>query len=472
MSDTFDIASMVDAGGEATVPPAKDESTAEARARKRQQAMVAIGRRASVPADPLILAQDAAALLAKILDTPLYGVATLILPEGNSICQRIWKSNSKGNESQIATEATTPSNGESLAAYVLQVAHPVVVTDMMNDVRFSDVFLRRNDINSAVSVPLILQDHAYGSLAVYTYRKQEFTAEDVLFAESVSHLVATAIARKQAEDSLDQQRCLSDSVMQTVGAMVFLLDTEGTITGGNQACATATGFSMGDLRRRCVWDVLPIPEEAERFKQVFKKLKKEPVPVHFESCLLTKHSNKRHVAWACSPTLDDEGHLASIILTGVDVTSQKIAEERAKQAEQDAEELRNNNLELSEKVSQFKDEAGALNTLRQAPVEGDKTQRRGLPRRAYPYKQKVASIIKGELPEKDAFMKVTCHDIGAGGFSYYAASSPESDEVVVGLGQEPNIKYMTAQVAHLERVEIDGKSMYLIGCSYTGHASY
>jgi len=470
MSETLDMATI--AGIDDTRVPSASEGEALAGelARKRQEAVVAMGRRASVLLDPLVLARDAAALLADMLDASLHGVASL-MPEGDSIRRHVWKGCSAGEDSPLVAEDTIAVADESLATYVLQVAHPVVVTDLEKDKRFPDSLLRKHGVTSAVAVPLVVQEQAYGSLAVYTRDQKDFQAEDVLFAETIGHLVATAIARKQAEDSLDQQRCLGDSVMQTVGSMVFLLDREGIITGGNKACENATGFSLGDLRQRRVWDVLPIPEEAEQFKGVIEKLKKEPFAVSYESCLLTKHSVKRYVSWACSPVLDDDGNLSSIILTGVDITAQKAAEERAEQAERDAEELRKKNMELREKASELDDEAGVLNALRQSQA-GKKAQRRGQPRRAYPYRQKIAPIIGGQLPAKDEFKELQCRDIGAGGFSFYSNSPPESDELVVALGSPPQLTYLTAEIAHLERVSQDGKKMYLIGCAYTGHASY
>jgi hypothetical protein len=63
---------------------------------------------------------------------------------------------------------------------------------------------------------------------------------------------------------------------------------------------------------------------------------------------------------------------------------------------------------------------------------------------------------------------VQCHDISSGGFSFLTAVPPTAESFVVILGQPPKLTHVTAQVAHIRRVEHDGRTMYLVGCNYTG----
>ena len=99
-------------------------------------------------------------------------------------------------------------------------------------------------------------------------------------------------------------------------------------------------------------------------------------------------------------------------------------------------------------------------------------ERRRRVRRSYPYTQKVAPIVDGRLPQPREFVEVLCHDIAAGGFSFFADGPPVSDALVVALGSPSNPTFLTAQVAHVTRLGHQPKARYLVGCTYTGRASY
>jgi hypothetical protein len=49
---------------------------------------------------------------------------------------------------------------------------------------------------------------------------------------------------------------------------------------------------------------------------------------------------------------------------------------------------------------------------------------------------------------------------------------PVSETVVVALGIPPKVSYLMAQIAHVNRVNKDGKRVFLIGCNYIGRARY
>ena len=244
------------------------------------------------------------------------------------------------------------------------------------------------------------------------------------------------------------------------------------ITETNRACEDVTGFPSRELRGRHVWSVLSTPKQTDQFQQVLEKLKKRPVSLEYESCLLTKHSQRRHISWACSPMLDGQDNLSSIIMTGIDVTARIAAEQRASQAERNVEEMRlANKKPTADEGLSGKVEAQLQNVFEQMPT-GDKADRRKRPRRSYPYVQRIAPIIDGKLPHKDALVETECNDISAGGLSFYSPTPPQSDSVVVALGSPPKFTHLIARIAHLGRVDHEGKAVYLIGCKYVGHATY
>jgi len=442
---------------EPVVPSAPTPTTStgqqEAGWLKRQEALVAMGRRAIAPPEASILMQDAAELLAEILNTEASG-AVEVLPEADRLQVRLsfaksGKADAPEKVHRIGTAAT-----DSLAGYALQVAQPVVVEDLPHEKQFEDMVLRELKIKSGLAVPLSLHDRSFGVLMALSRRQRRFDDEDLLFVETIAHLVAVTIARQWAEKSLAKERRRAAEVLQTVDALVITLNPRWQVVDLNPCCRRATGFSLEEIKNREFWNVFPAAEEAEKLKRRLQGGLAGSAPVKHEGTLLTKHGQRRWVAWSCHSITADDGSVESILVTGLDLTERREAENRAARAEQATNDARQG-------VS------GALNRLPSPAAE-----RRTRPRRSYPYRQKIAPIIEGNLPELDKFRGIQCNDIAAGGFSFVCKTPPASDTLVVELGAPPKFSYLIAQVAHVTRVEKDGQRQFVVGCNYVGRADY
>lgn len=437
---------------------------------------MAMGRRAIAPPDPSILIQDAAELLAETLDTEASATAELS-PDGRSLRLRLVRGETEPAEPRTLVHETSSAGTDSLAGYVLQVAHPVVVVNLIEEKRFVDLFLRKHGIRAAIAAPLKLQDVSFGSLAACSREDRRFDNEDVLFVETIAHLVATTVARRRTELSLAQERRFAAGVLQTVDALVLVLDNQWQIVRINSACEQTTGFSLAEIKDRPIWNVFPVPEEAGMFQRLAKELPPGSSSVEFESYLLTKHSQRRRIAWSYSTVTGADGTPESIFATGIDITQQREAEERARRAEQAAEEARQAMADLLDQVDTL-DSFGApaaegrpVDAFGRLPLPIN-VERRKRPRRSYPYQQKIAPMIDGKLPDQDTFIETQCRDISSGGFSFLHPKPPASDTFVVALGIPPKISYLITQVCHVTRQEKDGKPVFLVGCNYVGRAAY
>ena len=249
---------------------------------KRQQAVVAIGRRAVAAPDFFILMQDAAALVAEVLETEHSAVAepsrddcklrmTLRLEEPGA------------TESRTFVQEVGRAGTDSLAGHVLEVAHPMAVADFAEERRFTEPFLRKHGIRSAVAVPLIMQGRSFGVLIACGSQVREHSKEDLLFAETIAHLVTTTVARSHTEETLAEERHVAESVLETVGALVLMLDAQGRIVHVNRACGRVTGFSPAELKERPIWNVFPLPEEIGMFRVIFQQLQAGASLVEYES---------------------------------------------------------------------------------------------------------------------------------------------------------------------------------------------
>ncbi len=437
---------------------------------KRQQALVAMGRRAVAAPAPAVLVEDAAALLADALEME-YWLVAVAGEVGGEVDLQLSLGSPGGGDQEIVLKQTTPPGAASLAAFALSVGYPVTVDDFTCETRFRDTVLGRSGIRSAVAVPLRLSQRPFRVLAACSKRPQSFAADDLLFAETIAHLVTSVVVRSQAEQALAEQRRLTTGLLQTLDAIVMVLDRDGRIVQANRTCERLTGFGLEEIRKRPIQDILPASAQTDLFSSIFEELRRGRGPVRYESYLLTKHSEQRQIAWSYNILPEGDGAPETILATGIDVTDQRQAEEKARCAVQAAERpLQSASMDSSKGLAPQNHSPEHASAAAQSALLND--ERRGRQRRSYPYRQSIAPMLNGQLPDPAAFYLVQCNDIASGGFSYLAAKPPQSDAIIVALGAPPSLTYLHAQIAHVTRIRRDGQWMYLVGCSYTGRVFY
>ncbi|HEX4019748.1 MAG TPA: PAS domain S-box protein [Acidobacteriaceae bacterium] len=128
---------------------------------------------------------------------------------------------------------------------------------------------------------------------------------------------------KRIEEELQEERNFVSTILDTVGALVVVLDSEGRILRFNPACELTTGYSLEEVQGKCVWDLFLPAEETDRFRTIFEVLRTDLLPQDYQSCWITRHGDQRLIAWT-STLLPGSGDTANyIIATGIDITERK-----------------------------------------------------------------------------------------------------------------------------------------------------
>ena len=128
---------------------------------------------------------------------------------------------------------------------------------------------------------------------------------------------------KRIEEELQEERNFVSAILDTVGALVVVLDDEGRILRFNPACELTTGYAKEEVQGKCIWDLFLLPEETDRFKANFELLRADLLPQDYQSCWVTRHGDQRLIAWS-STLLPGNGETARyIIATGIDITERK-----------------------------------------------------------------------------------------------------------------------------------------------------
>lgn len=126
-------------------------------------------------------------------------------------------------------------------------------------------------------------------------------------------------------------------MLETVGALVVVLDRKGGIVRFNRACEALTGYRRDEVRGKSLFNLLIPKEQRSAVRKVFRQLAGGNFPNVHENLWLTKSGEPRLIEWRNTAICDRGGAVEYVIGTGLDVT-----EERRAQAEKDviAERLR------------------------------------------------------------------------------------------------------------------------------------
>ncbi len=141
------------------------------------------------------------------------------------------------------------------------------------------------------------------------------------------HTLRRSLAeRQQLVSMLRDERDFINAVLDTVGAIVVVMDRDGRIACFNRACTQTTGFSADQALGRHVWDFLLPPEQIEPVMGVFAALTAGQFPNTHENEWLTSDGRRRQIAWTNTALLDARGAVEYVIATGIDITERQRAE--------------------------------------------------------------------------------------------------------------------------------------------------
>ncbi len=134
------------------------------------------------------------------------------------------------------------------------------------------------------------------------------------------------------EEALQRERTFVSAVLETVSALVTVLDREGRIVSFNRACEQTTGYSSMEVQGRYLWDFMLVPEEVESVKGAFAKLRAGQFPNEHENYWVAKDGTRRLIHWTNSCLTDSSAAVEYVIGTGVEVTEQRRTQQEREKA--------------------------------------------------------------------------------------------------------------------------------------------
>lgn len=113
-----------------------------------------------------------------------------------------------------------------LAGWVIRHREPAFVPDTSKDERWQPATLEASDLRSAISVPLVVEDHLVGALTVVHHRPNAFTEKHFFWARSIGDLAGTMVMNALLYDRSRRQAQITRVWAESAMIITSTLETE------------------------------------------------------------------------------------------------------------------------------------------------------------------------------------------------------------------------------------------------------
>lgn len=125
---------------------------------------------------------------------------------------------------------------------------------------------------------------------------------------------------------LSVERNFIATVLDTVCALVVVLDRNGCVVRFNRACETLSGYRFEELQGQPIWNYLIPQEQLPGVKFTFDNLTTQAKSTTYENEWLVRNGSRCLIAWSNTTLADEHGQVTHVIATGIDITARRKAE--------------------------------------------------------------------------------------------------------------------------------------------------
>jgi PAS domain S-box-containing protein len=146
------------------------------------------------------------------------------------------------------------------------------------------------------------------------------------YLDGVRQHERTSRGRQSVERALAVERNFASAVLDTIEALVLVIDAGAHVVRFNRACENTSGYSFAELvGRPFPAEIIP-PEDLEHSAQYFASVLGGAHTEPQEFDWISREGERRRIVWAATALKDAAGEVNFVIATGVDVTDQREAE--------------------------------------------------------------------------------------------------------------------------------------------------
>ena len=240
---------------------------------------------------------------------------------------------------------------KSACQFVVLDTRPALIGDTAADHRFlAHGFELSRDVysRSYAAAPLLTSSGAViGTLAVGSPEPHAFGRDTLESLQVLARQVVTRLdlyskngqqervlrSRQRVEQALTIERNFVSTVLDTISALVLVLDTTGRVVRFNRASESISGYTFAEVAGRILPPELFPLEDRERAITAFERARSGKLDENLEMNWRSKQGRLRRISWTTTSLANSQGAVSFIIMTGVDVTGQREAEDALRTSE-------------------------------------------------------------------------------------------------------------------------------------------
>ena len=145
---------------------------------------------------------------------------------------------------------------------------------------------------------------------------------------SMAGTVVDITERKEAQESLKKKQDYISKILHTTQALIVVLDSQWRVVDFNKACENLTGRQAKHMKGKSFIDLSVISRENLVVGQkLVAAMKSGKFPMSFENAWLDHDRKARWISWSSSVMRKDNDEVEYVIVTGIDITKRRKAEQ-------------------------------------------------------------------------------------------------------------------------------------------------
>jgi PAS domain S-box-containing protein len=244
-------------------------------------------------------------------------------------------------KSRFGFKATDQPRAATACRWVIEKGKPLLITDTGKDSDLPPEGITLPNAEPCLSyaaAPLISTDQqTIGVLAVLARKAGQFAPEHLTLLEILGRQAVTRLElynrvrmqeqaqrqRQRTERALAIERCFVAATLDSIPALVTVLDTAGRIVRMNDACTRLTGLSLANaVGRPFVDEFLDVDDRLWATSRL-REASQGQVSGPHETLWRAVRGPARRVSWTLRPLQGPNGDIQYLIVSGQDVTDQR-----------------------------------------------------------------------------------------------------------------------------------------------------
>ncbi|MEZ0370526.1 MAG: PAS domain S-box protein [Candidatus Sericytochromatia bacterium] len=183
--------------------------------------------------------------------------------------------------------------------------------------------------------------HVFKERVIYAPDRQGYTYEMTYTPiydqngriDSVCFMMVNVEHQRQIRLLLNHEQSFVTSILNATNSLIVVLDKQGQIVRFNKACERITGYSYDQVRDQVFWDLLVMPEERERVRQLYQQIGARSQLNNVQYRLRDRQGTGHFISWSLSVMQGLKEDTLYIVSTGIDVTDRVAAEQALQESE-------------------------------------------------------------------------------------------------------------------------------------------